>query len=334
MVIKGLGASLDRGHAYVAGLHPDFDSTALVVLDLQSRSVVSVFGSETEVAGLAVSPVTGRAYLAGLARVTTVPRVTIMHEDANSEPSGNTPAGENVTVEPVDSNTGLALISITFSMVDAAGDTFAVVMSGATPQPPGYRHGTPPLWAQLSTTARYSGPVTICMPWREGQFEQESTIRVMRWEGGSWVDRTLSRDEGENRICARAESLEYSAFLVVEAGFQFSGFLAPVEPVPVRNVVKAGAAVPIRFSLGGYRGLDIFRDGAPISSQMQCDTLAPIAAFTATASAGQSGLSYDSQTDTYTYIWKTEKGWANSCRRFGITLTDGSSAQAYFSFTR
>ena len=102
----------------------------------------------------------------------------------------------------------------------------------------------------------------------------------------------------------------------------------------MRNVVKVGSALPIRFSLGGYQGVDIFREGSPISWQMQCDTLAPIAVFTATASAGQSGLSYDSQTDIYTYVWKTEKGWANSCRRFVITLSDGSVASAYFSFSR
>lgn len=29
-------------------------------------------------------------------------------------------------------------------------------------------------------------------------------------------------------------------------------------------------------------------------------------------SAGGSGLTYDAATDTYTYAWKTSKGWANT----------------------
>jgi hypothetical protein len=269
-----------------------------------------------------------------MARVTALPRVTIMHEDADSEPTGNTPVGDDVTVEPVDPQTGLALVSVSFASVHLAGDTTASIMSGVTPQPAGYRHGTPPLWSQIQTTARYSGPVTVCMSWQDGQFLQESTIRVMQWRNGSWLDLTLSRDEGANRICARSDGLEYTVFLVVEEGFHFSGFLAPVEASPVRNLVKAGAAVPMKFSLGGDRGLDVLHEGSPISWQMQCDTSAPIAMFTATASTGESGLSYDSETDTYTYVWKTEKAWANSCRRFVLTLSDGTLAAANFSFSR
>ena len=36
-----------------------------------------------------------------------------------------------------------------------------------------------------------------------------------------------------------------------EEVFPVSGFLAPVDAPPVVNSVKAGAAVPVKFSLGG-----------------------------------------------------------------------------------
>ena len=43
----------------------------------------------------------------------------------------------------------------------------------------------------------------------------------------------------------------------------FSGFMAPVDSPPTVNTVKAGAAVPVKFSVNGDRGLDIFAVGYP-----------------------------------------------------------------------
>jgi hypothetical protein len=44
--------------------------------------------------------------------------------------------------------------------------------------------------------------------------------------------------------------------------FDFSGFFAPVQPPPTVNVAKAGGAIPVKFSLGGDRGLNIFSSGS------------------------------------------------------------------------
>ncbi|MGE5249082.1 MAG: PxKF domain-containing protein, partial [Bacteroidota bacterium] len=38
--------------------------------------------------------------------------------------------------------------------------------------------------------------------------------------------------------------------------------------------------------------------------------------------------------DTYTYVWKTDKLWANSCRQLVIKLDDGSFHRANFQFTK
>jgi hypothetical protein len=51
-----------------------------------------------------------------------------------------------------------------------------------------------------------------------------------------------------------------------------------------------------------------------------------------TARPNQSGLSYDSTTDTYTYIWKTSKAWKGTCQHFVITFVDGTSYTADFQF--
>jgi len=50
--------------------------------------------------------------------------------------------------------------------------------------------------------------------------------------------------------------------------------------------------------------------------------------------AGASVLSYDSHTDTYTYVWNTDKAWAATCRQLVVKLRDGSEALANFNFVK
>jgi hypothetical protein len=124
----------------------------------------------------------------------------------------------------------------------------------------------------------------------------------------------------------------------VTVAFAFDGFFAPVDdpgsgPAPLTNVVKAGAAVPVKFSLGGDMGLDVIH--RITRDQVPCGSLAATDGIEETATAGASGLSYD--VDTYTYVWKTEKAWASSpsrCRMLDVVLVDGTHHVAYFAFTR
>jgi hypothetical protein len=114
----------------------------------------------------------------------------------------------------------------------------------------------------------------------------------------------------------------------------FSGFFAPVDNPPTLNSVKAGSAIPIKFSLGGDHGLDIFAGGSPSSGATSCDTAAPVDSVESTVTAGGSGLTYDPSKNQYTYVWKTEKAWAGQCRWFEISLRDGSSHIAQFKFSK
>jgi hypothetical protein len=114
--------------------------------------------------------------------------------------------------------------------------------------------------------------------------------------------------------------------------FAFGGFLAPVQGPPTVNVAKAGAAIPVKFSLGGDRGLNIFAGGSPSSVMVTCNAVAPTGTVDQTLTAGSSGLSYDASSDTYSYIWKTDKAWARSCRRLTLRFVDGTVANADFEF--
>jgi hypothetical protein len=49
-----------------------------------------------------------------------------------------------------------------------------------------------------------------------------------------------------------------------------------------------------------------------------------------TVTAGGSSLRYDAESDTYTYVWKTEKPWAGTCRQLIVRLNDGSERVAFF----
>src|SRR5207245_189171 len=92
--------------------------------------------------------------------------------------------------------------------------------------------------------------------------------------------------------------------------YPFAGFFPPVNNQPILNVLKAGSAIPVKFSLSGYQGLNIFASGYPTSATVVCGSAAEDA-VEQTVNAGASSLSYDASTDQYTYVWKTDKAWAN-----------------------
>ena len=116
-----------------------------------------------------------------------------------------------------------------------------------------------------------------------------------------------------------------------EPTFDFSGFFPPVENPPTVNSVKAGRAIPIKFSLNGDQGLDIFESGFPKSQEVECDGSDPDD-VEETTTAGSSSLSYDPNSDQYTYVWKTDKSWSGACRELIVKLTDGSVHTALFNF--
>jgi hypothetical protein len=114
--------------------------------------------------------------------------------------------------------------------------------------------------------------------------------------------------------------------------YNFTGFFSPVDNLPVLNTVKAGQAIPVKFSLGGDQGLGIFAEGYPKVQQIACEGGAPSDAIEETVTSGNSGLQYDPATQIYTYVWKTQKSWAGSCRQLIVKLADGTEDVANFKF--
>jgi hypothetical protein len=139
---------------------------------------------------------------------------------------------------------------------------------------------------------------------------------------------------GDHVVTATYEQKTDQATITFTAptGYSFTGFLAPIDDLPIVNSAKAGSAVPVKFSLHGNQGLDIFAAGFPASQATACSAGSTEAVVEQTASAGASGLTYDPASDQYNYVWKTEKGWAGQCRLLSVKLADGSVHSALFKF--
>lgn len=107
--------------------------------------------------------------------------------------------------------------------------------------------------------------------------------------------------------------------------YNFTGFFEPVDNAPTLNVAKAGSAIPVKFSLGGNQGLDIFGTGYPRVTTVSCSTSAATDVIETTVTAGGSSLQYDATSNQYSYVWKTNSSWAGTCRQFELGLIDGST---------
>ena len=114
--------------------------------------------------------------------------------------------------------------------------------------------------------------------------------------------------------------------------YTFDGFFSPVDNLPTVNVVKAGSVVPVRFSLGGDFGLEVFAADSPWSGKIPTDPGAPLDSIEETVTAGSSGLSYAEGTGRYTYTWKTSKNWAGTSRQLVVKFKDGTKGVANFTF--
>jgi hypothetical protein len=165
-----------------------------------------------------------------------------------------------------------------------------------------------------SATDLVDGPVSvICTP------ASGSSFGV----GGKTVNCSATDSHGNTAIGS----------FTVTVSYKWAGFFQPVDNLPALNSVKAGSAVPVKFSLGGNQGLNIFAAASPGSSPANCNQNSSDEIET-TVTAGNSSLTYDTTTDQYVYVWKTDKAWAGTCRQLHVKLADGTSYAANFKFLR
>jgi hypothetical protein len=137
---------------------------------------------------------------------------------------------------------------------------------------------------------------------------------------------------GTTNARVKIEAIDNVFFDVSNSDFAitwpFTGFFRPIDNPPALNSQQAGGAVPVKFSLGGDRGLAILAAGYPASVKVDCTTGAVLGPVESTSSAD--GLTFaDGQ---YSYVWKTDKSWAGTCRELRVLLVDGTLHTARFKF--
>ena len=96
-----------------------------------------------------------------------------------------------------------------------------------------------------------------------------------------------------------------SPALPFAATWPFTGFLSPVDNLPTVNVATAGSAIPVKFSLGGDRGLSILAAGSPGIVKFTCSATAPTDVIEETSTALTNSLEFSG--GQYKYNWKTLK---------------------------
>jgi arabinogalactan endo-1,4-beta-galactosidase len=131
-----------------------------------------------------------------------------------------------------------------------------------------------------------------------------------------------------------------SVHITGPAPYPFDGFQPPVQDSPELNSENAGQMIPIRFSLGGDLGRDVIVPGYPTVTPVDCTTEEPRGN---SVPAGLEGgflsevwniapVSYDPSSDSYSYLWATQRNMAGTCQQLTVLLTDGSDHEAYFRF--
>jgi uncharacterized repeat protein (TIGR01451 family) len=225
---------------------------------------------------------------------------------------------------------GLGAHSITLTATDEAGNsstkviTFTVVDTTA---PVINCPANVTVYLPLNSTA-VSMPVTYPAATGTDNCDTSLTFNYSQASGSVFpvgtttVTVTATDDANNSSTCT----------FTVTVLYDFTGFFAPVNNLPTLNVVNAGRAIPVKFSLSGDKGLSIFAVNSPQVGVIPCDASAPATDLNDTVTAGSSSLSYDAASDTYNYVWKTDSSWAGTCRQLVVTLNDGSVHVANFKF--
>jgi sugar lactone lactonase YvrE len=103
---------------------------------------------------------------------------------------------------------------VAFSKVTLSGTTTVTTSGTGPPAPSGFKLGSPPTYYEITTTATFSGLITISIAYNETHFETEQSLRLFHWTGTGWDDITTSLNSTTNVIQGVTTSL--SPFMIGE----------------------------------------------------------------------------------------------------------------------
>jgi Bacterial pre-peptidase C-terminal domain len=154
-----------------------------------------------------------------------------------------------------------------------------------------------------------------------GVAECEGTVPVgARLNTSSVGAKTFTVKAADKSGNAGSQTVSYSVV------YDFEGFLWPLVNQPRVNRWKAGLPVPVRFSLGSYRGAAPVAAGYPKVAPVSCTGGAQAAGTEQARGSWKKRSVHASKRGgwTYMFLWKTEKNWAGGCRQLVLKLDDGT----------
>ena len=178
----------------------------------------------------------------------------------------NTPAGDNVIVQPVDHSTGTTPATLTFETVTEAGFT-SLTTSGSGPAiPSGFQLGSPAIYYDLSTTTTFTGLVSVCLMYDPAHFSDPDSLSLLHYDlqTSAWTDVTLTHDTVAHVICGQVSS--FSPFVIAQRGIP----LTSLGPADIWVGLKNSDDVGIKFDLRA----EVYRNGNQLVGSGQAASVA------------------------------------------------------------
>jgi hypothetical protein len=220
---------------------------------------------------------------------------------AKVSPWINTPVGSNVTVS-------LESGSVTFPDVQESGTT---TMTTSTENPvdptPSDFYVIEGNFIEITTTANYSGLITVGISYDETQVGDEESLRLFHWNGVEWEDATTSVDTVENILYGQVTSL--SPFFIGEPT------VSPVADAGGPYLVQAGYSVDLDGSASYHPDGTIesydwsFGDNATGTGVLVSHTYAEVGIYNVDLTVTDSGGVQSSDT-TLVVVYDPEAGSA------------------------
>lgn len=110
-----------------------------------------------------------------------------------------TPSGANIHAQPSGG------VDTTFSNVSVSGVTTVTSTTTAPAFPAGFSVTGDAFYVDISTTAVHTGTTSICIHYNHSSYD--STVALLHYELGQWVDRTTSNDTNALIVCGTVSSL-------------------------------------------------------------------------------------------------------------------------------